>query len=135
MFNQIFCQRLNYLQNQVPLGFYWARGVKWGCMTKNPCHVLAIVIRIFSNCFRYPKWSCYPSYISLSMFTKMQGCKVPPKVINVAIFGKYQIFQDRLKDSSQIKRNCVKTFDVRHDAKHYRESQGITGPLKMQFSA
>ena len=46
---------------------------------------------------------------------------------------KYQIFLDRLKDSFQIKHNCMKTFDVRHDAKHYRASQGITGPLKMQF--
>ena len=46
---------------------------------------------------------------------------------------KYQIFLDRLKDSTQIKRNCAKTFDVRHDAKHYRASQGITDPLKMQF--
>ena len=67
------------------------------------------------------------------MFTKMQGCKKPPKVINVAFLGKYQIFKDLLKDSTQLKRNCVKTFDVKHDAKHYRESQGITGPLKMQF--
>ena len=40
-----------------------------------------------------------------------------------------------MKDSTQIKRNCVKTFDVGHDAKHYRESQGNTGPLKMQFLA
>ena len=63
----------------------------------------------------------------------MQGCKEPPNVINVAFFGKYQIIQDLLKDSTQIKRNCVKTFDDRHDAKHYRESQGITDPLKMQF--
>ena len=54
--------------------------------------------------------------------------------MNVAFFfGKYQIFLDRLKDSTQIKHNCVKTLDVRHDAKHYRASQGITGPLKMQI--
>ena len=53
--------------------------------------------------------------------------------MNVAFFGKYQIFLDRLKDSTKIKRNCVKTFDVRHDAKHYRASQGITGPMKLQF--
>ena len=31
------------------------------------------------------------------------------------------------------KYNCVKTFDVRHDVKHYRISQGITGLWKMQF--
>ena len=48
-------------------------------------------------------------------------------------FGKYRIFLNRLKDSTQIKRNCVKSFDVRHDAKHYRASQGITGPKKKQF--
>ena len=69
------------------------------------------------------------------MFTKMQDCKEPPKVINVAFSGKTQIFQDLLKDSIQIKCNCVKPFDVRHDAKHNRESKEITGPLKMQFSA
>ena len=67
------------------------------------------------------------------MFTKMQGCKEPSKVINVAFLGKYPIFLDLLKYSTQIKRNCVKTFDVRHNAKHYGESQGITGPLKMKF--
>ena len=50
-------------------------------------------------------------------------------------FGKYQIFLDRLKDSTQIKCICVKTLDVRHDAKHYRASQEITPPLKMQFLA
>ena len=49
------------------------------------------------------------------------------------MFGKYQIFPDRLKDSTQIKLNCVKTFNVRQDVKHYRASQRITGPLKMQF--
>ena len=65
--------------------------------------------------------------------TKLQGCTEPSKIINVAFFGKYQIFLDRLKDSTQIKRNCVKTFDIRHDAKHYRAPQGITVPLKMQF--
>ena len=50
-------------------------------------------------------------------------------------FGKYQIFLARLKNSTQIKRNYVKTFDVRHDAKNYRASQGIAGPMKMQFSS
>ena len=66
-------------------------------------------------------------------FTKLQGCKEPPKIINVAFFGKYQIFLDRIKDSTQIKCNCVKTLVVRHDAKHYRALQGITDPLEMQF--
>ena len=54
-------------------------------------------------------------------------------MINVDFFGTYQIFLDRSKDSTQIKRNCVKTFDVRHNAKHYIASQGITVQLKMQF--
>ena len=49
MFNQIFRHRINYLQNRVPLGNFWARGAKCGYMTKNLYHVLAIVIRIFSN--------------------------------------------------------------------------------------
>ena len=48
-------------------------------------------------------------------------------------FVKYPIFLDQLKDSTQIKRNYVKTLDVRHDAKHYRASEGITGPIKIQF--
>ena len=67
------------------------------------------------------------------MFTKLQGCKQPSKIINVTFFGKYQISLDRLKDSTQIKRDYVKTFNVRHDAEHYRASRGITGPMKMEF--
>ena len=47
--------------------------------------------------------------------------------------GEYPIYLDRPKDSTQIKRNCVKTLDVRHDAKQYRALQGITGPIKMHF--
>ena len=34
MFNQIFCHGKNDLQNQVPLGFFQARGAKWGYITK-----------------------------------------------------------------------------------------------------
>ena len=67
------------------------------------------------------------------MFTKLWGGKEPSKIINVTFFGKYQIFLDRLKNSTEIKRDSVKTFDVRHDAKHYRASQGITGPMKLRF--
>ena len=48
-------------------------------------------------------------------------------------FWKYKIFLERLKDSIQSKDNCMKTFDVRHAAKGYRVSQGITGSPKMQF--
>ena len=48
-------------------------------------------------------------------------------------FWKYKIFVERLKDSTQGKHNCVKTFDVRHDAKGYRASQGITDSWKMQL--
>ena len=65
MFNQIFYHRINYLQNQVPLGNLWAQGANWGYMTKNHCHVMAIVIRIFPNWLRNTKWSCYSFYISL----------------------------------------------------------------------
>ena len=43
------------------------------------------------------------------------------------------IFLERLKDSIQSKYNSMKTFDVRHAAKGYRVSQGITGSWKMQF--
>ena len=46
---------------------------------------------------------------------------------NVIFFGKFKIFLERLKDSTQSKHNCVKTFTVRHDVKRYRVSQGITG--------
>ena len=57
MFNQIFCNQINYLINQVPLGNFWTRGPKWDYMTKYPCHALAIVIRIFSYWLRNPKWA------------------------------------------------------------------------------
>ena len=70
---------------------------------------------------------------AFSAFNKLQGCKEPSKMINVEFFGTYQIFLDRSKESTQIKHNCVKTFDVRHNAKHFRESQGITVHFKMQF--
>ena len=36
MFNQILCQRKNYLQNQVPLGYFRARGAKMGVYDKKP---------------------------------------------------------------------------------------------------
>ena len=55
------------------------------------------------------------------------------KMKNVTIFGKCKIFLERLKDSTPSKYNCVKTFDVRLDAKRYRVSQSITGSWKMQF--
>ena len=69
------------------------------------------------------------------MFTKQQGCKDTCKIKNVTIFGKFKIFLERLKDSTQSKHNCVKTFNVRHDAERYRVSQVITGSAswKMQF--
>ena len=64
-FIQIFCHRINYLQNQIPLGSFWAPGAKWRYITKNPCHLLAIVIRMFTIWSSDPKWNCYSSYISL----------------------------------------------------------------------
>ena len=46
-------------------------------------------------------------------------------------FWKIYDFSERLKDSTQRKHSCAKTFakafDVRHDAKHYRVSQVTTG--------
>ena len=68
------------------------------------------------------------------MFTKLQGCKQPSKIINGTFFlENIRFFLDRLKDSTQIKLNSVKTFDIRQDVKHNYASQGITGPTKMQF--
>ena len=40
MFYHIFCHEINDLQNQVPLGNFWARGAKWGYMTKNQIDVM-----------------------------------------------------------------------------------------------
>ena len=40
---------------------------------------------------------------------------------------------ERLKDSTQSKHNYVKKFDVRHDAKCYRVSQGTIESWKMYF--
>ena len=65
MYNQIFCHGINDLQNPVPLGKFWARGAKWGCMTKNHCNAMTIEKRIFPNWLRNPKWSCYSSYMNL----------------------------------------------------------------------
>ena len=48
-------------------------------------------------------------------------------------FWKIYDFLEGLKDSTQSKHNCVKKFDVRHDAKRYRVSQGIIGSWKMYF--
>ena len=56
-----------------------------------------------------------------------------PKIKNMSQFFENKIFLEWLKDSTQSKHNGVKIFDVRPDVKHYRVSQGITGPWKMQF--
>ena len=64
-----------------------------GCMTKNHCHVMARVMRIFLNWLKKHKWSCYSSFTSLNTFTKQQGCKEPCKIKdNVTIFGIFKIF-------------------------------------------
>ena len=44
-----------------------------------------------------------------------------------------RFFVEGLKDISQSKHNCVKTFDVRQDAKHNRVAQGIIGPWRKQL--
>ena len=49
MFNQISCQGINDHQNQVPLGQFMDREAKWGYMTMNHCHAMAVVKRIFPN--------------------------------------------------------------------------------------
>ena len=68
------------------------------------------------------------------MFTKLQCCNKQTKLKKkVTIFGKYKIYLERLEDNTQSKHNCVKTFDVRHDAKRHRVSQRITGSWKMQY--
>ena len=40
------------------------------------------------------------------------------------IFGKHKIFLVQLKNSTESKYNCVKTFDARHAAKHCGVSHG-----------
>ena len=73
-------------------------------------------------------------FIVYQLLVRLLKCKaVNNHPNNVAFFLKYQIVLDLLKDHIQIKRNYVKTFYVRRDAKHYRTSQGITGPMKRQF--
>ena len=32
--SKVLSRKKKYLQNQVPLGFFWARSAKWGYMTK-----------------------------------------------------------------------------------------------------
>ena len=74
-----------------------------GFITKTHCLSMAIVIRIFLSWLRNPKWSSYLFYITISTFTKLQSCKQPSKIKKVAIFGRYKIFLERLKDSTQSK--------------------------------
>ena len=66
-------------------------------------------------------------------FTKQQGCKDPCKIKHVTNFGKFKVFLERLKNSTQSIHSCVKTFDDRHDANRYRVSQGIVGSWRMHF--
>ena len=44
-------------------------------------------------------------------------------------------FLERLKDSTQSIHNCMKTFDVRHEAKQYKVSRGIVAMENAFFSA
>ena len=75
MINHLFSHGINEFQNQVPLGYFWARGTKWGCVTKNKCHVLVIVTRIFPNWLRDPKWCCYSSYKSVIRLLSSKAAK------------------------------------------------------------
>ena len=65
-------------------------------MTKNHCHVIVIVIyKNISELVKYPKWSCYSSYISFNTLSKQQGCKEPCKIKNVTSFVKRKIFLEK----------------------------------------
>ena len=58
----------------------------------------------------------------------MQNIKKMPQFLE-----NFRFLLDQWKYSTQSKHNCVKTFDVRHNAKRYRVSQGIIVSLKMYF--
>ena len=66
-------------------------------------------------------------FIFYKPLVRLINCKTVknhPKKINVTLFGKYQIFLDQLKDSNQIDRNCVKTFDadtMANTKEHHKE--------------
>ena len=47
MFNYMFSQGKNYLQNQVPLRIFGLEEQNRGYMRKKHCHAFAIEIRIF----------------------------------------------------------------------------------------
>ena len=64
-----FFQAIKDLQNQVPFGFFFFffldPGAKWRIYDKETLTCNGdIVIRIFPNWLRNPKWSCYSSYIT-----------------------------------------------------------------------
>ena len=121
MTNPLLCHGVNYLQNQVPLENFWARGAKWGCMTKSHCQVMAMnMVRIIPNSLKTLNGVVIHLIQVFNSFTKQQGCKEPCKIKNVTIFRKFKTFLERLKGITQSKLNCDKTFDVRHDAKRYR---------------
>ena len=106
VFNQIFCHGKKLSSNSsTPQIFLYSRS-QMGVYSKKHCLAMAIVIRIFLSWSRNPKWSCYSSYITFSTFTKLQGCKQPIKMKNVTIFGKFKIFLEQLKDSTQSKQLC-----------------------------
>ena len=71
----------------------------------------------------------YKSLIRLISSKAVKTCKIK----HVTFFGKFKIFLERLKGCFQSKHNCVKTVNVRHDAKCYRVTQGTVGSWKMHF--
>ena len=49
------------------------------------------------------------------------------------LLGKYNSLLEQLEDSTQSEHNCMKTFDVKPNAKRYRVLQAITGLWKIEF--
>ena len=90
-----------------------------------------IMLNFKKKTYNYQNWNWWVGAQQPNKFLRMP----PSKIESVTIFWKYNIFVERLKDSTQSKHNCVKTFDVRHDAKRYRVSQWITAHGKCNYSA
>ena len=77
-----------------------------GCMTKNHCHVMTIVMRIFPNMLRNTNGVAFHLIHVYIMFIKQQGCKEPCKKKMSQFLEYFKIFLERLKDSTQI--HCLR---------------------------
>ena len=65
MINQILCQGIDDLQNQVPLGNSLALRAKMGVYDKEPLSYNGHSDTNISELIKNPKWSCYSYFISL----------------------------------------------------------------------